>query len=102
MVGETIFARPRHDYDSYSDYWRLVELSGYPVIYIDQIDPDSKNTYIFTGPDASSEVGAGFRKGRARICYWLLEWYADYQMQPGVTEVWNSNETFAKHIGLRS
>jgi hypothetical protein len=92
-----IFAKPRHFYQSYTDFWTLVELCGYPVVFTDEIDPDLDTTYIYTGPDASLE----FKEGKARIIYWLLEWYGDYYQRPGVTETWVSNKTYADMVGAR-
>jgi hypothetical protein len=92
-----IFAQPRHEYQSYTDFWQLVRLSGYPIIYQDEIDPQSDNTYIFTGADAH----VSFPDGNARIIYWLLEWYGDYVQKPGVTETWCCNKTFAHQLGVR-
>lgn len=47
MGNEIVFARTRYDYDSYTDYWKLVELSGFPVVYIDEIDTTvPRVTYI--------------------------------------------------------
>ena len=97
-----IFARPRHEYQSYSDLWELVRLSGYPLVYIDEIDIHAKDTtYIFTSPDAESGFPHKFPGGSARIIYYLLEWYRDYEKQPGVDEVWTINETFAEQIGAK-
>ncbi len=92
------FAKPRHEYHSYRDFWTLVELSGFPVVYIDEMDiHDSEMTYIFTGPEAKHE----FKDATARIIYWLLEWYGDYEQREGVTETWVSNRTFADMIGAK-
>ena len=97
-MPDVIFARPRHDYASYRDLWQLVELSGYPLIYIDEIDPERADvTYIYSTPEASlSWSGA-----KARLIYWLIEWYGDYEQQPGVAETWNINRDFARMIGAR-
>lgn len=92
-----IFAKPRHEYASYTDFWAMVDLCGYPTIYQDEIDSQSDNCYIFTGADAHVE----FEPGKARIIYWLLEWYTDYQQKRGVTETWCSNRTFADMVGGR-
>lgn len=82
-----IFARTRYEYPSYSDLWRLVELSGYPVVYVDQIDPDSDATYIYT--PANGETLNGWAQARARIILWQMEWLTeDHQPAPGVSEVW--------------
>jgi hypothetical protein len=92
------FAQPRHEYHSYRDFWTLVGLSGFPVIYIDEIDiHDTTTTYIFTGPEAKHE----FKGATARIIYWLLEWYTDYEQREGIAETWVSNRTFADMIGAK-
>lgn len=41
-----IFVRPRYEYQSYWDYFELIRLSGLPLIYFDEIDWGSKETYI--------------------------------------------------------
>lgn len=97
-----IFARPRHEYQSYSDLWELVRLSGYPLIYIDEIDTEARDTtYIFTSPDAESGFPHKFPDSKARIIYYLLEWYENYERQEGVDEVWTINQTFAEQIGAK-
>ncbi len=37
-MAEITFVKTRHVYDSYTDFWRLVELSGFPTIYYDELD----------------------------------------------------------------
>jgi hypothetical protein len=74
-----IFARTRHRYPSYTDFWKLVELSEFPVCFVDQIDLSREAVYI-TAPmnsetrthlDAEKvRVGAG---KRAKIIWWNLE-----------------------------
>lgn len=92
-----IFARPRHEYQSYTDLWTMVQLCNYPIVWQDEIDRDSDNTYIVVGPDANLT----FPDTKARIIYWLLEWYGDYVQKEGVNETWVSNATFAENIGAR-
>jgi hypothetical protein len=48
-VPEIIFAKPVHHYDSYTDFWRLVELSGFPIISVSDIDI-TENQIIITAP----------------------------------------------------
>jgi hypothetical protein len=91
-MSETYFCRPRHDYQSYTDLWELVKLSGYRLIFIDQIKPESDNTYIIATPDVNQEF---VNNPKARIIYWLLEWYGDYYQREGIAETWVSNLTFA-------
>lgn len=104
-MPDPIFARPRHTYESYSDFWRLVELSGFSIIYIDEIDADSDNVYIFTTPATHWHDGVerrGWQDARARIIYYNLEWYADvdYGVIPGV-ELWSPDKWWAEQTGMR-
>lgn len=96
-MTKPIFARPRHEYQSYTDFWALVQLCDYPIVWQDEIDTQSDNTYIVVGPDASLT----FSNAKARIIYWLLEWYGDYVQKEGISETWVSNETFAERIGAK-
>jgi len=93
-----VFARPRHEYESYADFWTLVQVSGYPLIFIDEIDPLRADcVYIYSTPDASHEWAGA----KAKIIYWLIEWYGDYVQKPGIAETWVSNATFAQRLGAR-
>jgi hypothetical protein len=49
MLPEIIFAKPVHKYDSYTDFWRLVELSNFPIISVSDIDI-TKDQIIITAP----------------------------------------------------
>jgi hypothetical protein len=49
LTPEIIFAKPVHHYDSYTDFWRLVELSNFSTIRVDEIDI-TKNQIIITAP----------------------------------------------------
>jgi hypothetical protein len=99
-MSDVIFARTRHEYQSYTDYWRLVELSGYKTCYVDEIDTQSDNTYIVT-PD-NDEVRRGFPNAKARIIWYDLEWH-DAPQAPieGVSEVWHMDAWCASKMGAR-
>lgn len=104
-MPDIIFARPRHTYESYSDFWRLVELSGFPIIYMDEIDADSDHVYIFSTPATHWHDGVerhGWENPRARIIYYNIEWYmdVDYSSIPGV-EVWNADKWHAEQTHTR-
>lgn len=43
---EVIFAKTRYDYTSYSDYWKLVELSNFKTCFVDDIHIDLPCIYI--------------------------------------------------------
>ena len=97
-MNNPIFARPRHDYSPYSDLWKLVELSNYQLIYIDEMDiHDPSKCYIYSTPDAE----LSFQDAKAKIIYWLLEWYPNIKPTSGVSEIWTMNRWFAERDGHR-
>lgn len=100
-MPEVIFARPRYEYDSYKDLYSLITLSGYPLIFFDEIDLQSDNAYIMTV--VNGENNGGFEHPKALIILWDLEWRLDgeYQRLPGVPEVWASDLWYAKQIGAK-
>ena len=105
-MSDVIFARTRTVYDSYIDYFKLAELSGYPIVYCDEIDVDSDNLYIFT--PLNGENNHGWPVSRATIVLWDGEWRlkeSDYQwsdsdlvVPPGVSRVWASDKWYAERI----
>jgi hypothetical protein len=74
-----IFARTRYVYDSYSDFWRLVELSGFETCYTDEIDLERECIYIVTPINGELRPHVRHRKStlkgaqRAQIIVWSLE-----------------------------
>jgi len=55
-LSQITFVRSTHHYDSYRDFWRLVELSGFPTIYENQLDITSDSgTYIITPMNGNFE-----------------------------------------------
>lgn len=71
------FARTRHEYDSYTDFWRLVEAARYPTCFVDEIDLNLPVTYITT--PWNGETPAAIRKARSisapvgKVIWWMLE-----------------------------
>lgn len=96
-------------YDGYRDYFRLAELSGYPVIWLDEIDPQSDNTYILSPLNGSWHNG--WESPKARIVLHDLEWRLsegghtwdknELTIPPGVAEVWASDKWYANIIGAK-
>lgn len=76
-----IFARTRYDYQSYSDFWKLVELSGFPVCYVDQIDLDAPSDTVYVTTPVNGELrphieyrrGQLTRKQKCKVVWWNLE-----------------------------
>lgn len=75
---DIIFVRTRYQYDSYTDYWKLVELSGFPTCFTDEIDINKENALYIVSP-VNGEISdfAGDRKlvdiSKAKIAMWNLE-----------------------------
>jgi hypothetical protein len=73
---QIVFARTRYKYDSYVDFWKLVELSEFDTCYVDEIDIKKPRVYITTPmngelpPHIANQVG-GARN--AHIIHWCLE-----------------------------
>jgi hypothetical protein len=94
-----IFAQPRHVYESYADLRSLIALSDFPLVYYDEIDPQSDNTYILTV--LNGEVPeAGYPDAHARIILWDLEYHLDGVHVPGV-ELWAADKWYAEQIGAK-
>jgi hypothetical protein len=101
------FVKTAHVYESYRDYWRLVELSGYPAIDYDEIDVGSDNVYIFSPLNAEwAERWPGPVK--ATMILWDLEFRlkessyewpdSDLITPPFISRVWASDKWYAERI----
>lgn len=93
---EIIFAKPAHEYGTHVDFWRLVELSGFPIIPLSEIDPQSDNVYLYTPNNGENQNG--WQNPRARIIHYALEWNLDGKdnTPPGVTDVWCGDKAHAE------
>lgn len=71
------FVRTRWDYDSYKDFWKLVKLSEFPFVYVDEIDIyDSDKTYILSPMNGELKDFYGDKDPSSRtskIFLWNLE-----------------------------
>jgi hypothetical protein len=98
-MTDPVLVRTRHNYESYADMWRLIELAGFPVVYTDELDPASDNTYIVVVRNGENE--AGWPGARARIIHWHMEPHVEYGPWPGVAETWSPDAWHAEKIGGR-
>jgi hypothetical protein len=79
VTTSIVFVKPTHHYQSYDDFWRLVEVSGFPVISFGDVDLDDDITYIFTpwngeAADVLPRMRAATDgRPRGRIVWWNLE-----------------------------
>jgi hypothetical protein len=112
-LTNVIFARTRHYYAPYGDVYRLAELSGYPVQFIDEISLDNWRDPRMTiiGLTKHPEWDAAIPStNRARFVWWtfergveaapLMDMSSPY-IPPYVDEVWASDRAYAKHIGAK-
>src|SRR5260221_413488 len=112
-MNNIIFARTRHHYRPYDDVYRLAELSGYPVQFIDEISLDNwRDPHVtIIGLTKHPEWDAAIPStSRARFVWWtfergvedapLMDMSSPY-IPPYVDEVWASDRAYAKHIGAK-
>lgn len=77
-MSDITFVRTRYNYDSYTDFWRLVELSGFPFCYTDEVNLYSDKLYILSPmngewrPYVDANTGAD-RKFTSTVLLWNLE-----------------------------
>lgn len=71
----TTFVKTRHIYDSYTDFWKLVELSGYSTVYVDEIQLDNPDQqYILSPMNGEFTAHIDWRiPKRCEILHWNLE-----------------------------
>lgn len=110
-MSDVYFVKTVHEYQSYTDYWSLVRLSGYPIIDYDAVDVESDNCYIFTPINAEWETRWNDVPVKARMVAWDLEWRlkeSSYEWPESaltkpsfVTDVWASDRWYAERIGAQ-
>lgn len=91
-MSDIIFAHPRHSYDSYTDYRKLVELSQFPTCFIDEIDLQSDNLYIVSPMNGEFDAHIDWRQLRkCQIYHWNLE-------RPGAGSISDYKGQNSRHI----
>jgi hypothetical protein len=80
---DIVFAKTRYvdpntgrPYDSYTDFWKLVELSGFETCYVDEVDIRKNNFYITCPHNGEWNPHIANQTGRPRNAYlvlWCLE-----------------------------
>ena len=76
MMPDIVFVRTRVVYDSYLDFWHLVELSGFSTIYVDEVDISEHVIYITTPLNGEWRPHIDNQSGKVRRCHtvhWNLE-----------------------------
>jgi len=73
---DIVFVHTRYEYDSYTDFWKLVELSGFDTCYVDEVMVTKTKVYIVSPmngewtPHISSQTGSPHN---AHLIHWNLE-----------------------------
>lgn len=75
---DVVFVKTRWHYQSYTDYWRMVELCGCPTCYVDEVDVEAEAVYIVCPLNGEWEPMLRARqsegkKRRATLISWTLE-----------------------------
>lgn len=94
-TGDPVFIFPRKEYPSYSDFKRLVSLSGFASCYPDEAR-DGLHILVSPTPEDVSHV-------KGRVIAWQLEYAGDYTNNlDGFTgEVWSSDKAWAESHGAK-
>ena len=110
------FVKTRHFYQSYTDFWRLVELSEFPTIYVDELDVSQDGIYIvapMNGEWRPHIDNQADKPRNAHLIHWCLErpagsagsvgLYAasnrDLQARRHIDDVWHSDARLAHETG---
>lgn len=117
---EIYFVRTRHFYQSYTDAIKLAELSGFPLIYTDEVDISKEGVFILWTmngewePHIKNQMDEKKRR-RAHLIQWNIErpagsagsvhYYAERQWQllkdRYFDEIWVGDSQLADETGLR-
>lgn len=108
-MNNVIFARPRQDYGSYRDFWRVVELSQFPMCYLDEIDWSLGNQTVIATPK-NAEWSAIPDRHNSRLVWWTIERNSNTtdaldmsnpHVPRCVDEVWTSDRSIARKQGWK-
>lgn len=76
MDTEITFVKTRWFYQSYTDFWKLVDLSGFKTIYVDELDASKDGVYItcpMNGEWRPHLENQANRERNAHLILWNLE-----------------------------
>ncbi len=118
MSTSIVFVKTRHEYMPYADLFKLVELSGFPVIYVDQLDVSQHGVFIVSPMNGEFRPHLDNHRSKQRnahIILWNLERPSGSAGSVGhygesnreliynryVDEVWCSDRRMAEETTLR-
>ena len=75
-MGKPIFINMRNDkgvtYDSYTDYWRMIDLSGFSRCELSEIDFESDNIYLYSPSNGNADATFTQEAAKTRKCKIIL------------------------------
>lgn len=103
-MTKTIFVRTRHHYVPYDDLFRLAELSGYPIIYVDEMQAHDAPDVTFIISPVNGEWNTrpkGYTQGR--VILYMLEWNTDgsHNAPACADEIWCGDKWHSEVHGYR-
>lgn len=99
-MSDVIFARTRWHYEPYDDWFKLAELSGFSMCFVDEIPKCGVKDKVYIVSPVNGEWKQGIETD-ARIILWHIEYGFDKPNIPGVSEVWASDSWYAKTLGAK-
>lgn len=107
-MSKVLFARTRHDYMPYGDFFRVAELSLYPVVWLDEVDWQAADQTVIASPFNGEWLGLPTAK-KTRLIWWNIERAnpntdyrrGGYDVPPYVDEVWCSDAQMSANTGAR-
>lgn len=100
----TYFVRTRHHYVPYDDFFKLAALSGYGVIYVDQMAEVDRPEVTFIISPVNGEwntIPKGFYQGRIILYQLEWNWDGEHHTPECVDEVWNCDPVHAAKHGFK-
>lgn len=111
MTRKIVFVKPQIHYDSYTDFWKLVNLSGFEICFLQDINLNQNCIYIISPIDKQFQLSWWQRKRKnAKIILWDLERpkprggiKADkkFLSRQNFDEIWVSDPQLANDLGVR-
>lgn len=98
------FVRTRHHYAPYDDFFKLADLSGYTVIYVDEMQDYDKPGDVFIISPVNGEwkdTPKGYYKGRIILYQLEWNWDGEHNTPACVDEVWNCDPAHARLNGFK-
>lgn len=118
-MTDIVFVRTRYQYDSYTDYWSLVDLAGFPTCFTDEVDLARNVAYVISPINGEwrPHIDHCRKTGQAQDCL-LVQWNLERPEGSGSLEhyyesnrqaieegywdeVWVSDRTLAERTGFR-